>query len=149
MSPQTVHHVLAKSYLAHFLASLLGLFADAFISVPFTVAYAEPFAIIFMGLGPLLIFWAQYTSWHCQQGTHGHSAQFFHHGPYRFLRNPTHLGILMLVAGYTLVSGSLIFFGTTLLGFLISNIFFAKYERFTFERFGDEYKDYKAHTPRI
>jgi protein-S-isoprenylcysteine O-methyltransferase Ste14 len=147
--PQTVHHILAKSYLAHFVASMIGLFIDAFIAAPFDVGYARPLAIIFMGLGPLLMLWAQYTTWQCQRGAHSHSAQFFRHGPYRFVRNPTHLGILILVTGYTLISGSLVFFGTTLLGFLISNIFFGKYENFNHESFGEEYNQYKARTPKI
>lgn len=145
--PQTIHHVLAKSYLAHFVASMVGLLIDAFIAVSFDIPYARTMAVIFFGLGPLLIVWAQYTSWHCEQ--HKHSAAYYMHGPYRFVRNPTHLGILILVAGYTLVSGSHIFFATTLLGFLISNIFFRKYEAINHEKFGEHYHNYKAQTPRL
>ncbi len=145
----TVHHILAKSYLIHFVASLIGLLADTFIFAPFDVGYAYPIAIIFMGLGPLLMWWAQYTTWLCQKGVRGHSAAFFRHGPYRFVRNPTHLGILILVTGYTLISGSLLFFVTTLIGFLLSNIFFTKYEHLNHQSFGEEYKEYKATTPRI
>lgn len=144
---QTIHHVLAKSYLSHFVASMVGLLIDAFLAVPFDVPYAKTVSIVFLGLGPLLILWAQVTSWHCEK--HKHSAMYYMHGPYRFVRNPTHLGILILVAGYTLVSGSLVFFATTLLGFLISNIFFRKYEAINHARFGEHYKQYKARTPRL
>lgn len=146
---QTIQHILAKSYLSYFIASFIGLFVDAFISIPINVKFALPLAIIFMGLGPLLMLWAQYTSWRCRREAHGHSAAFFHHGPYRFIRNPTHLGILILVTGYTLVSGSLVFFGTTLIGFLLSNIFFSKYEKITHETYGEKYLEYKTHTPKI
>lgn len=146
---QTVHHMLAKSYLAHFVASLLGLFIDLFIYIPFDTSQAIPLAIVCMGLGPLLMLWAQYTTWQCHRGAHSHSAEFFRHGPYRFVRNPTHLGILILVTGYTLISGSFIFFGTTLLGFLISNIFFGKYEHFNHQSFGENYNLYKSRTPKI
>jgi protein-S-isoprenylcysteine O-methyltransferase Ste14 len=143
----TLNHVLAKSYLAHFVASIVGLLVDAFIAVPFDVPYAHTIAIIFFGLGPMIILWAQYTSWHCEQ--HKHSATFYMHGPYRFVRNPTHLGVLILVAGYTMVAGSFVFFGTTLLGFLISNIFFKKYEAINHQSFGEHYAKYKAQTPRL
>ena len=146
-SPHDINHILAKSYLAHFVASLIGLLIDTFISVPIDVPFAKTVAIVFLGLGPLLILWAQYTSWHCQK--HNHSAQFFMHGPYRFLRNPTHLGILILVAGYTLVAGSLVFFGTTLLGFLISNVFFKKYEAVNKDVFGEHYHAYVRRTPKL
>lgn len=144
---ETVHHVLAKSYLVQFLASLVGLFIDSFVSIPLTVPFAHPIAIVFLGLGPLLMLWAQYTSWHCAQ--HEHSAAYFHHGPYRFVRNPTHLGILILVAGYALISGSFIFFVTTLAGFLISNVFFKKYEALSEETFGEHYHAYKSNTPKL
>ena len=146
---QTIHHHLAKSYMSYFMASLIGLFIDSFISAPFDVGYAYPIAIIFMGLGPLMMLWAQYTSWQCQRGAHGHSASFFHHGPYRFVRNPTHLGILIMVTGYTLISGSLIFFATTFVGFFISNIFFKKYEKLNSETFGENYSLYKKDIPKI
>ncbi len=148
-SYQTIQHLLAKSYLAYFLASLVGLFVDAFIAAPFDVGFARPIAIIFMGLGPALMLWAQYSSWRCHLMGHPHSAQYFKHGPYRLVRNPTHLGILILVTGYTLISGSLIFFATTLLGFLFSNIFFNKYERVNHSALGSEYRDYITRTPKI
>jgi len=144
---QSVDHALAKSYLAYFLASLIGLFVDSLLSIEFSSSAARPIAIIFLGMGPLLMLWAQYTSWRCRK--EDHSAIFFHHGPYRYVRNPTHLGILILVTGYTLVSGSVVFFATTLLGFLLSNIFFSKYESFTHQQYGDHYKEYKSRTPRI
>lgn len=146
---QTIHHHLAKSYMSYFMASLVGLFIDLFVSAPFDVGYAYPIAIVFMGLGPLMMLWAQYTSWQCQNEVHGHSASFFHHGPYRFVRNPTHLGLLILVTGYTLVSGSLIFFVTTLIGFFMSNIFFKKYEKLNVDKFGENYHLYKKNTPKI
>jgi protein-S-isoprenylcysteine O-methyltransferase Ste14 len=100
-----------------------------------------------MGLGPLLMLWAQYTSWQCHRAGHAH--EHFRHGPYRLVRNPTHLGILILVTGYTLISGSLVFFGTTLLGFLFSNVFFKKYEGVNRESLGEAYEDYVAQTPKI
>ncbi len=144
---ETIHHELARSYMMYFLASMAGLFADSFISAPFNVPYGHTIAIILFGLGPLLMLWAQYTSWRCQ--THKHSAAYFHHGPYRIIRNPTHLGILLLVAGYTLISGSLVFFIATLVGYLASNVFFTKYERIFHRKFGETYQAYTERTPKI
>lgn len=148
MEPKhAVHTTLAKSYLVYFVASLMGLFADMFISFPLDVPFAKTIAIIFFGLGPLIILWAQYTSGRFQK--ENPTLPYFHHGPYRFVRNPTHLGLLILVTGYTLISGSMVFFGVTLIGFLISNILFSKYEKILHESHGDKYKDYKATTPKI
>jgi protein-S-isoprenylcysteine O-methyltransferase Ste14 len=142
-----VHHTLARSYLMYFVASMVGLFADALIAAPFGIPYGHDVAIVLFGAGPLLMLWAQYSSWRCQK--HHHSAAYFHHGPYRIVRNPTHLGILLLVAGYTLISGSLLFFAATLIGYLLSNIFFTKYERIFHEKFGEIYKAYTKKTPKI
>ena len=144
----TIHEILAKSYLVYFFASLVGLFVDSFISVPFNVPYAETVAIIFFGLGPLMIAWAQFTSRHYEKSDHPHR-NYFERGPYKIIRNPTHLGLLILVTGYTLVSGSLIFFGTTLIGYLISNIFFTKYESILSEDHGENYYSYKSKVGKL
>lgn len=144
---QTIHEVLAKSYLTYLIASLVGLFTDSFLSVPITVPFAKTAAIICLGLGPLLIAWAQYTSRH-EKYDAGQS-HYFARGPYRVVRNPTHLGLLILVAGYTFISGSLIFFATTLLGYIISNIFFTKYETILTESYGEHYQNYKTKVKKI
>jgi protein-S-isoprenylcysteine O-methyltransferase Ste14 len=144
---QTIHHHLAKSYIVYFIASMLGLMVDTLISIPFDVPHGKTLAIIFLGLGPLIILWAQLTSWKfIRESSFG---EYFQYGPYRFVRNPTHIGLLILVTGYTLVSGSLVFFGMTLVGFLVSNIFFTKYETLNEELFGDQYRAYRSRIPKI
>ncbi len=141
-----IQMTLARSYLAYFVASMLGLFADNIINLEFSIPWVLPVAIVCLGLGPALIFWAQYTSKADVKGEH-HS--YFLHGPYRYMRNPTHLGILILVTGYALISGSTIFFLVTLIGYLVSNIFFKKYERVLGDIHGEHYQTYKASVKRI
>lgn len=145
----TIHHTLAKSYLAHFLASMGGLLADSFLHVSFDAPYAKPVGIILMGLGPLLMVWAQLTSAKGHVDSTSRFAHYFKYGPYRFVRNPTHLGILLLVTGYTLISGSVVFFATTFIGFVVSNIFFGKYESLMHQSFGDAYTKVKETTPKV
>lgn len=143
MSTETIHEILAKSYLSYFLASLFALFLDSFISISIHIPHARMIAIICLVVGPLLMLWAQYTSRHCEQAGHPKEHYFFH-GPYRIVRNPTHLGILILVLGYTVISSSVIFFGVTLIGYTISNIFFNRYEAALEEKYGDLYKRYRS-----
>lgn len=143
----TIHETLATSYIVYFLASLVGLLVDIFIFAPFDIPYAHTIAIICFGLGPLIILWAQSTSWKFLQQSS--MSMYFKYGPYRFVRNPTHLGLLILVTGYTLISGSLIFFLTTFIGFLVSNIFFTKYERLNEQTYGEHYRAYQSRTPKI
>jgi protein-S-isoprenylcysteine O-methyltransferase Ste14 len=73
----------------------------------------------------------------------------FSSGPYRYLRNPTHLGLLILVGGYTLVSQSAMLFVVTGAAYLISNIFFRKYEVLLEHMHGDIYKSYKSSVRKI
>jgi protein-S-isoprenylcysteine O-methyltransferase Ste14 len=139
----TIHIVLARSYLAYFVFSLLGLFADTFIGFTTPSEYGNWIAIGCFVIGSLLIWWAQATS----SAVSEHP--YFERGPYRYMRNPTHIGIMLLVAGYTAVSGSVVFLLVTLVGYLISNKFFKKYESLLHDEYGAEYKNYKKEVPKI
>ncbi len=145
---ESIHIVLAQSYLVYFVCSMVGLFADYFIGFEIRVPYALGIAIAFFMIGPTLIFWAQYTSRHVEKN-HGYGKKYFHFGPYRYMRNPTHLGLLILVTGYTLVSGSLMLFLSTLIGYLASNVFFKKYESILSATADGEYKAYQSSVQKI
>ena len=134
---------LAHSYLAYFAFSLIGLFADTFWGFGTPLYYGNTISLICFILGPLLIWWAQGTS------SRKRALPYFERGPYRFLRNPTHVGVVILVAGYTAVSGSIVFLGVTLIGYIISNLYFSRYESLLKLEYGEEYTDYKKKTPKI
>jgi protein-S-isoprenylcysteine O-methyltransferase Ste14 len=70
-------------------------------------------------------------------------------GPYRYMRNPMISGVLMILAGETLVHGSLTLFGWFLAFLLLNQIYFVLLEEPMLEnRFGDDYRQYKAAVPR-
>lgn len=141
MSNKPVHTTLASSYLAYFLFSIVGLLADALVGFEVAIPYKNAIAITCFIVGPALIFWAQQVS--------GQYQAYFSHGPYRIMRNPTHLGLVILVTGYTAISGSVFFLAVTVLGYFISNILFKKYETIITEKYGEEYKQYKSDVPKI
>jgi protein-S-isoprenylcysteine O-methyltransferase Ste14 len=149
--PAGIHLVLARSYSAYLLASIVGLFADLFFPLDFTLPHATQIAVVCIGAGTLLVVWAQYTSRYCANEHHDHHGDslYFQHGPYRFMRNPTHLGILLMVAGYAVVSKSVIFFAVTLIGYLFSNIFFRNYEFLLRNKYGNIYDAYKKRINKI
>lgn len=149
--PAGIHRVLAQSYFVYLLASIIGLFADLFFPLDFTLVHGTILAIICIGGGTVLVMWAQYTSHHCANKHHTHHGDslYFQHGPYRLMRNPTHLGILLMVAGYAVVSKSIIFFVVTLIGYLFSNIFFRKYEFLMKNKFDGVYDVYKKTIKKI
>ena len=143
----SIHDTLARSYLVYFTLSIIGLFVDTFIGFEVTVASSQYIAVVCFIIGTALIMWAQYTSRHRPKGKP--EDPYFFRGPYRYMRNPTHLGILILVTGYTAVSGSIVFFFVTVIGYLISNVFFGRYEAILDRTYGDDYKEYQAKVPKI
>lgn len=146
---QSVHRVLAQSYLAYFLLCLLGLFLGLFFPMQFSVPHARLFAILCFGVGPALIVWAQLTSRRFEIVKEQTGQAQFNRGPYRYLRNPTQLGLVILVAGYAFASGTAILFVTAGGAYLISNIFFRKHESILEDRYGQPYKEYKTSVPKI
>ncbi len=145
----SLHRTLAHSYLTYFIFSIVGLFADTVIGFSMTyVAYTNEIAVACFGVGTLLIIWAQYTSRYMKHDEEIQNPYFFK-GPYRYMRNPTHLGIVFLVTGYTAVSGSLVFFGVTIIAYFISNILFQRYEALLVRTYDGEYKAYKSKVPKI
>ncbi len=148
MSDHSIQTTLAHSYLVYLIASIAGLFFDTLIGFTIDIAHKGMLAGIFFVIGSLLIVWAQNTSRHHHLNPQQKQAYFFR-GPYRYMRNPTQLGIVLLVGGYTIVSGSLIFFMITVAGYFISNIFFQRYEAILDRTYDGEYKNYQTRVPKI
>ncbi len=147
--PGAVHRVLATSYLAYFLFCSLGLFLGLFLPVNFFVSHNSFWAIICFVVGPLFIFWAQVTSYKFEVIKKKTGQLAFKRGPYRILRNPTQLGLLILVLGYAFATQTAILFLSTATAYIISNVFFRKHESILESRYGDSYKSYKASVKKV
>ncbi|MBY0328774.1 hypothetical protein K2Q02_01635 [Patescibacteria group bacterium] len=144
-----LHTTLARSYFAYYLFSIVGLLADSIIGFDAPIRFGQTIAISCFILGPLLIVWAQRTSSHFRQRGEDTQHPYFIHGPYRLMRNPTHLGLVILVTGYAAISGSAIFLCLTVLGYIVSNMLFKRYELIITEKYGDHYTEYKKKVPKI
>lgn len=147
MKSEKIQTVLTRSYLAYFLFTLFGLLVDNIVGFSVIIPYANIIAVGCFLVGAILVLWAQNTTALVYTGSE--KTKFFGNGPYKFLRNPTHLGMVLLVTGYTAVSGSVIFLGVTVIGYIISNKFFREYELLLIEHFGDDYKKYQREVPKI
>lgn len=145
----SVHIILAESYLAYFILCSIGLFLDTFFPFNINIPYATVLAVVFFAVGPLLILWAQYTSHRFEIIKKQTGQPQFNRGPYRYLRNPTQLGLVILVGGYALVSSASMLFVATGVAYLISNVFFKKHELILESRYGEPYKEYKSSVPKI
>lgn len=140
---QSLQIALAHSYAAYFIFSLVGLCADTFFSIGVPTPHGQWFALAGFAIGPLLIWWAQATS------AAQNPVPYFERGPYRFMRNPTQIGVLILIGGYAAVSGSIAFLCAAIIGYFISNIFFKKYESILHQEYGEQYKQYKTSVPKV
>lgn len=147
MNIEKIQTVLTRSYLAYFLFTLFGLLVDNIVGFSVAIPFSNFIAISCFILGTTIIVWAQKTTGLVFRGKT--KTKFFANGPYRFLRNPTHLGMVILMTGYTAISGSVVFLAITILGYMVSNLFFREYEKLLIEHFSDDYKKYQKDVPKI
>lgn len=71
------------------------------------------------------------------------------HGPYRYVRNPMITGVLFVLLAEVLLFQSWPLAVWMLLFFIVNTIYLPLIEEKTLEkRFGDDYREYKAHVPR-
>jgi protein-S-isoprenylcysteine O-methyltransferase Ste14 len=70
-------------------------------------------------------------------------------GPYRYVRNPMILGVLIVIVGEAILFGSLWLAGYFALGFVANHFYFIYSEEpGLVKRFGKDYLDYKKNVPR-
>jgi protein-S-isoprenylcysteine O-methyltransferase Ste14 len=93
----------------------------------------------------LIIYWAQFTSSNYKKRIGKESSRsHFEHGPYKYLRSPTHFGLFIMTLGFSLIINSLFSVLFTFIAYLISKFFFLKKEEEILEgKYGEAYTEYK------
>jgi protein-S-isoprenylcysteine O-methyltransferase Ste14 len=108
--------------------------------------------IIFFIVGLFLFLWTNYLFKTFGKGTLAPWTVKQHlviRGPYKYCRNPMITGVLFILIGETLLLHSTNIFIWACIFFTIHIFYFAfKEEPDLYERFGEEYKTYKANVPR-
>jgi protein-S-isoprenylcysteine O-methyltransferase Ste14 len=69
-------------------------------------------------------------------------------GLYRFTRNPTYIGIILMHIGLGIACSSWLFLLLTVIMMIMLNAVLPSEERYCLYRFGDNYQKYKNRTPR-
>ncbi len=69
-------------------------------------------------------------------------------GLYRFTRNPTYIGMILMQIGLGIACTSWLFLLLTVALMILLNADLSTEERYCLYRFGDEYRKYKNRTPR-
>ena len=138
-----IHRVLAESYTVYLLALVLGLFFTAV--WPINIFRNNTFvnmSAILLFLSSALILWAQRSSKRFTK--ENLTPESFKNGPYRFTRNPTNLGLFILITCFGIIVNSFFVVLFTLIAFMISRlIFIKKEERLLENKYGKSYLEYK------
>ena len=69
-------------------------------------------------------------------------------GLYRFTRNPTYIGMILMQIGLGMASSSWLYLLLTVAMMILLNANLSAEERYCLYRFGDDYRKYKNNTPR-
>ncbi|MFA6324709.1 MAG: methyltransferase [Candidatus Paceibacterota bacterium] len=138
-----VHKILAQSYAVYLFALVLGIICSAIwpIKLLFSnfLLSTSPFILIFASL---LILWSQKSS--KKFGKEEVTKKSFMNGPYRFVRNPTNLGIFLSFLSFGIIVNSIFIILFTLISFFISSLYFLKKEEKILQmKYGEAYLEYK------
>lgn len=141
-----VHFLLSHSYFVFLLAVILGAIAHTFFTIElFTSSVSSEIGFIMIVLGTALIYWAQSTSSSISHlKPHERTEQDFERGPYKYSRNPTHVGLSIMTLGFGFILNS--FFTVVFIiiaSFITKFIFIRKEEKILENEYGQTYCNYK------
>jgi len=144
-----IHFEFSHSYIIFLFAVVLGVIFDLVIPLEyFSSLIYQDIGIIMILLGSIFIFWAQSTAKIKKEKKDGTGFEInFGHGPYKYLRNPTHLGLFIMTLGlaFIITSPFSVFF--TILAHIITKLVFIKRgEKLLEKKYGKEYLNYKKRT---
>lgn len=138
-----MHYVLLGDYIMFFVALILGILLNfIFPNTLFNNLYAEYIGVIFLILGPVIILWAQSTS--KKLAKNPPLVPTFTSGPYKYTRNPTHSGVIIMMFGFALIVHSVFSLIFLVIADIISRLtVLKKQDKILEDRYGDAFVDYK------
>ena len=142
-----VHYILSHSYSVYLFAVVLGVIFDTIIPIdPFGGDVYKYTGLSMVFIGSVLIYWAQSTSSTTKKEMEIEGkVRDFARGPYKYSRNPTHIGLAIMTLGLGFLSNSLFSVIFIVLAFVITkSIFIKKEEVILEEKYGQAYCDYKS-----
>lgn len=141
-----VHFILSHSYSVFLFAVVLGVIIDIIIPITAFATIGYQYAGLGMiFLGSMLIYWAQSTSGRTKTDLDEKGeVRNFACGPYKYSRNPTHIGLTVMTLGLGFIIQSLFSVILIIIAALITKFIFVKKEEEILEKkYGQSYCDYK------
>jgi len=141
-----IHQVISNSYITFLLAISSGAIFDAIIPIRILNNFIFQYiGFTMIVLGPLFTYWAQKSSDIAKKNvTIKKLPVSFEHGPYKYTRNPSYLGVFIMIIGLGFMANSIyiIVFGLVAY-FIVKFIFIKKEEKLLSLKYGQVYLDYK------
>lgn len=141
-----IHSVISNSYITFLSAIILGIILDSFVNFKlFGNHIFQYLGFIMVIIGPALVYWSQWSSRVSKEKALKNGVTLgFEYGPYKFTRNPSYLGVFVMVMGLGFIFNSIssLFFGI-IAYFVVKFVFIKQEEHLLFLKFGQSYLDYK------
>lgn len=139
-----VHYILSHSYMLFFVAIIGGMIADYFFPILIISNKYTDYGFLLMLIGSIVIYWAQTTSSTSSKQLEETGIRRFDMGPYKFSRNPTHIGLGLMTLGFGLIMQSVFIIIFLVIVYTISKlVFLPAEERILCEKYGDAYCNYQ------
>jgi len=138
-----IHSTLAHSYSSYFLLLIAGVLLDLIFHIRiFHSSIMMPIGFALLIIATLIILWAQ-ISYEDLRGKDV-TKQHFCKGPYCYTRNPTHLGLFLLILGFGFVLNAFFVILFTVLSLVFTKVvFLKKHDSVMEDKFGAPYREYK------
>lgn len=144
-----ISHVTAYPPMMYLTALLVGLFLELLIPVRLIPEFISNYVgIPLLLLAPFIILSAQKSSRkfnkNNKEDTSLDVGNMFHKGIYKYTRNPTYLGLFLLLLGFGLMANLLFVVITTIISFIVTHVVFLRHEEKILEhKYGELYTEYK------
>jgi protein-S-isoprenylcysteine O-methyltransferase Ste14 len=141
-----VHKVLAQGYFFYFFCFMIGIYLNIIFNVPiFRSPSLALFGFEILTLATILIIWAQNTTRNFKKdSTHKINKETFCGGPYRYIKNPTHLGLFLAMLSFGIIINSFFIVLFALILFVLDRfLFLDKQDKILAEKYGAPYLEYK------
>lgn len=143
-APKTdVHALQLYSYIFYLFMLLLGVFLDFIFPIGIPIqSILMPISVSFLIIASVLIIWAQNANRDLKK--ENLTRETFSAGPYFFIKNPTHLGLFLLVFGFGILANAFFVVIFTIISFVVTKFFFLKKEeKFLEAKYGAPYSEYR------
>lgn len=145
-SGSMINRLLLHSYATFLLAVILGVIFDMIFHID--IFSSKLYQYIGLGMiifGTIAVYWSQSTTSKLKKADEQtKNTNFFLHGPYKYTRNPSNLGLTLMSLGLGLLINSFFSVVFIVITYLVSRLFFIKKQDSILEkRYGNDFLDYK------